>query len=400
MERRDFFATGAALGVVGLASAGHAVNATTITPKVGPSIFDFGAVGDGITDDSAAFSKALQAAATKGQVVTVPGLTYCIAHPITYVSSGNVGAPWGFQCSGATLLSKITTGEDVMSLTSNNTVRYFRLTGGLKITGNGAEGSGFRLFAPGGAVWFYNATIDGLSVEAVGGHGLLFEGNVFETTVLNSYFQDCKKNGATFAQSKGGVCSAISLIGCFFNQNVGNGLSATNFDAQYDQLQRLQRIWRRHVSAARLVQRFDDARQLQPGRRRRDGGDWPIPACPGQWQQHWPCAVARLLGRRRRQQRHGLHLAGAELYRSVTGRDADYPHTPRWLISARAEAACRDLGPTLLATPAWSSPWQSRVTLRPTFSRRLRLRFGRHCRRAAGPRCSAVFSAGAYSRWR
>ena len=233
MERRDFFATGAALGVVGLASAGHAVNATTITPKVGPSIFDFGAVGDGITDDSAAFSKALQTAATKGQVVTVPGLTYCIAHPITYVSSGNVGAPWGFQCSGATLLSKITTGEDVMSLTSNNTVRYFRLTGGLKITGNGAEGSGFRLFAPGGAVWFYNATIDGLSVEAVGGHGLLFEGNVFETTVLNSYFQDCKKNGATFAQSKGGVCSAISLIGCFFNQNVGNGLSATNFDAQY-----------------------------------------------------------------------------------------------------------------------------------------------------------------------
>jgi hypothetical protein len=233
MERRDFFATGAALGVVGLASVGHVAHAATTTPKVGPSIFDFGAVGDGVTDDSAAFSKALQAAAAMGQVVTVPGLTYAIAKPITFVSSGNVGTLWGLQCAGATLRSKITTGEDVMSLTSNNTVRYFRLTGGLKIAGNGSDGNGLHIFAPGGAVWFYNAAIDGLSVEGVGGHGLLFEGNVFETTVMNSYFQDCKKNGATFAQSKGGVVSAITLIGCFFNQNAGNGMSATNFDARY-----------------------------------------------------------------------------------------------------------------------------------------------------------------------
>lgn len=233
MERRDFFAAGGALGVVGLSTIGQGARAATITPKAGPSIFDFGAVGDGVTDDSAAFSKALQAAAAQGNVVTVPGLSYAIARPITFVSSGNVGAPWGLQCTGATLVSKITTGEDVISLTSNNTVRYFRLTGGLKIAGNGSEGNGLHIFAPGGAVWFYNAAIDGLSVEGVGGHGLLFEGNVFETTVTNSYFQDCKKNGATFAQSKGGVVSAIMLIGCFFNQNNGNGLSATNFDAQY-----------------------------------------------------------------------------------------------------------------------------------------------------------------------
>jgi polygalacturonase len=237
MERRGFFAAGAALGVVGLSAVGRAQAATTVkaaaTAKAGPSIFDFGAAGDGVTDDSAAFSKALLAAATTGQVVAVPGVTYAIARPITFVSSTNVGAPWGLQCAGATLLSKITTGEDVMSLTSNNTVRYFRLTGGMKIAGSGSDGNGLHIFAPGGSVWFYNATIDGLSVEGVGGHGLLFEGNVFESTVLNSYFQDCKKNGATFAQSKGGVCSAINLIGCFFNQNIGNGLSATNFDSPY-----------------------------------------------------------------------------------------------------------------------------------------------------------------------
>src|SRR5882724_11859398 len=153
MERRNFIAVGAAMGVAGLASVSQAA---TIAPKIGPSIFDFGAVGDGVTDDSAAFSKALQAAATKGQVVTVPGLTYAIAQPIVFASSGNVGVPWGLQCAGATLLSKITTGQDVMSLTSNNTVRYFRLTGGLKIDGSGSDGNGLHIFAPGGAIWFYN----------------------------------------------------------------------------------------------------------------------------------------------------------------------------------------------------------------------------------------------------
>jgi hypothetical protein len=37
-----------------------------------PTIFDFGAKGDGATDDSAAFNAALAAAATRGQVIFVP----------------------------------------------------------------------------------------------------------------------------------------------------------------------------------------------------------------------------------------------------------------------------------------------------------------------------------------
>ena len=235
LPRRGFMMRGGAIAAAGLATTIGAQQASAAigTPKVGPSIFDFGAAGDGITDDSAAFTQALQSAATNGVMVRVPSYTYAIANPIVFSSTMNVGTTWGFECEGAHLISKITQGSDVISLTSNHTVRYFRLAGGITITGSGLDGNGLHLFAPGGAYYLYNATIEGLSVEGVGGHGLLFEGNVFESVITNSFFQDCKKNGATFAQSKGGVCSAISVISSFFNQNGNYGLCATNFDATY-----------------------------------------------------------------------------------------------------------------------------------------------------------------------
>jgi hypothetical protein len=107
------------------------------------------------------------------------------------------------------------------------------MTGALKIQGSGSESDGLHIYALSGSIFFYNAMIDGLSIEGVGGDGLVFEGNVFETTIMNSYFQDCGKNGATFAQSKGGVCSAILVVGCYFNQNGNYGLCATTFDGVY-----------------------------------------------------------------------------------------------------------------------------------------------------------------------
>lgn len=233
MDRRGFLWAGATVAAGGIPGVSRVARAATTASRANPSIFDFGAKGDGVTDDSAAFSKALEIAASQSKIVVVPGFTYAIAQPITFVSTANVGQPWGLECHGATLLSKITTGKDVMTLTSDNTVRYFRLTGGLKISGSGSDGNGLHIVALSNKVFFYNAIIEGLSIERVGKHGLVFEGNVFESMILNSYFQDCKQNGATFAQSKGGVVSAINLVGCFFNQNGAIGMAATNFDGSY-----------------------------------------------------------------------------------------------------------------------------------------------------------------------
>lgn len=231
MERRSFVASGVAAGLA-LANSAHAAPATA-NRRESPTVFDFGAVGDGVTDDSAAFSKALEVAAAHGRTVIVPGFTYAIARPIVWTSANNVGQAWGLQCQGARLLSKMRKGETVLTLTAKHTVRYFRLTGGLTITGSGADGHGVRLLCPGNGANLYNATIDGISVEGMGLHGLIFEGNVFESVIANSFFQDCKKNGATFANSKGGICSAILAIACYFNQNGEYGLGTINLDGQY-----------------------------------------------------------------------------------------------------------------------------------------------------------------------
>ena len=231
MQRRRLLAAAPVLAAASFAATGTRA-ATTTTTKTQPTIFQFGAVGDGVTDDSAAFTKALSYAATNGATVVVPSYNYAISNPISFTPSGNVVQPWGLLGQGATLVSKITNGSDVMKLGSTSIVRYFNLSG-LKIQCSGSDGNGLHLQCLGGSIYFYNAAIDGISIEGAGKHNLLFEGNVFETTVSNSYFQDAKQNGATFAQSQGGVCSAISVVNCYFNQNGASGLVATNFDGQY-----------------------------------------------------------------------------------------------------------------------------------------------------------------------
>jgi polygalacturonase len=92
MDRRGFVAA-AAGAATGLALSNSAWSAPTenSTSHASLSIFDFGAVGDGETDDSAAFNKALETAAREGRTVLVPGRTYAIARPIAWVSTNHVG---------------------------------------------------------------------------------------------------------------------------------------------------------------------------------------------------------------------------------------------------------------------------------------------------------------------
>lgn len=233
MDRRTVLAAGATMVSGWRTHAAVAATAQQPHARNGPTIFEFGATGDGRTDDSDAFTKALHFASTHGCTVIVPGLTYAIERPVRWLSPGNVGQFWGLQCQGACLRSRMTHGEDLITLQSRNTVRYFRISGGLTLLGTGREGNGLRILAPASGIYFYNATLDGIAIEGVGGHGLVFEGNVFESTILNSYFQDCKKSGAIFGNAKGGICSAINIIGCFLNQNHDHGLVATNFDGHY-----------------------------------------------------------------------------------------------------------------------------------------------------------------------
>lgn len=233
MHRRSFLAAAPGLAAVaGVTAVSRAASANEAA-KLSPTVFDFGAVGDGRTDDSSAFSKALQHAAANGVMVVVPAARYAVANTISYKSEGHVGQGWGLLCEGATLSSHMEKNADVMSLASGHVVRYFKLIGSLSIVGNGREGNGIHIMALGNAQGFYNFLIDGLSVERCGGHGGLLEGNVFECTIANSYFQDMGHNGFTLAHSHKGVVSTVNIMNCFFNQNGQYGLTTTNFDEKY-----------------------------------------------------------------------------------------------------------------------------------------------------------------------
>ena len=233
MDRRSFLTAGSGLAVAGAA----ATVALTSKPAqaartAAPTVFDFGAVGDGTTDDSAAFSKALAWAAINGGFITVPPNTYAIANTIRWDSTQSTGVLWGLQGQGAVLQSKITDWRDVMALYSWHTVRYFKMTG-ISIVGTGSEAHGVHIAALGQLVFFHNFLIDSISVERVGMDGIVYEGDVFEFTMSNSWFQDNKGNGCTFAQSKNGVVSSVNVNGCYFNQNGIYGMACVNWDAQY-----------------------------------------------------------------------------------------------------------------------------------------------------------------------
>jgi hypothetical protein len=233
MDRRSFLTASTGLVAAGAAATAALTGGSPAAyagSRNSPNIYDFGAVGDGSTDDSGAFSKALQYAAANGGLVTVPAGVYGIANTVAYASAGNVGAAWGLRCEGAVLRSLISNGGDVVFLSSTNIVRYFRLIGGMSIEGNGSEGNGIRIQALGNVPSFYNFLIEGLSVERCGQNGGVFEGNIFECAVENSYFQDMGQDGFQLGNHSGGVISTVHFINCYFNQNGRYGLSAFNYD--------------------------------------------------------------------------------------------------------------------------------------------------------------------------
>lgn len=236
MDRRSFLTAGTGLVAAGAAATaaltGNSSSALAAS-RNSPNIFDFGAVGDGSTDDSGAFTKALTYAAQNGVMVVVPAGTYAIAHTISVTVTNNTGRAWGLDCQGATLMSKITNGGDVILLSSTAIVRYFRLVGGMSIVGSHSDGNGIHIQVNKNGPSFYNFLIEGLSVEGCGQNGGLFEGNVFECCVENSYFQDMKQDGFMLANHSGGIISTIHFINCYFNQNGRYGLSTFNFDGQY-----------------------------------------------------------------------------------------------------------------------------------------------------------------------
>ncbi|HUD51135.1 glycosyl hydrolase family 28-related protein [Parvibaculum sp.] len=198
------------------------------------SASDFGAKGDGETDDSAALQRALDATfdAMGAKVLVIPPGIYNVGRTlkVDLRPQGKLQPTRQtvIRGHGAVLRSTMKDGSDVLFIESHATARYL-LIDGLSIQGNGQEGNGLTLDCNRERAYIYNFCLRDLVVQGCGGDGLRMIGNVFEGQVFNSYFRDNKANGASFGHGPdGGILSALHVFGCVFGGNGQHGAALIN----------------------------------------------------------------------------------------------------------------------------------------------------------------------------
>jgi hypothetical protein len=224
LSRRAVFAGGA-----GAALAAAAQAASGQVPAVAAERREFGAVGDGVADDTDAVERAFAAALAgrRASFVSLAPGRYRVTRTIRIRTAprpdGNITHPSGIAGAGATIVSAIADGSPVIAIECAATLRYFRLDG-LKIQGSGREGNGLSVSCEKRGAYFYNFCLRDLVIEGCGGDGLRLVGNVFEGQIFNSYLRDNGRNGATFSHgAEDTVLSAVHVFGCVFGGNGRNG---------------------------------------------------------------------------------------------------------------------------------------------------------------------------------
>lgn len=240
MDRRVLIASGIGVAASAAALAGHvgAVAEASSAARQMASAVEFGAVGDGVTDDTHALQTALDATLSSAgsSFLVIPPGTYKVTRPLRVALGGvpaaNITRQSGIIAHGARIASTMGNGQNVLELIGRSTVRFI-LIEGLEILGSGRDGHGITLSCDHSDKYLYNFCLRDVVVQGCGADGCRLIGNVFEGQIINCYFRGNHGNGATFAHSPhGGVLSALHAFGCVFGDNGVHG--AALIDNCYD----------------------------------------------------------------------------------------------------------------------------------------------------------------------
>ena len=193
----------------------------------GLSVRQFGAVGDGVADDTAALQAALDAVFdpsddAAGLLVIPPG-DYRVTRSLRFTMRENCGQQRRVSAYGARLRSAIPDGGHVLHIASA-AIWHFIVLEGLEIAGSGNDGHGLYLECDTNFAGLYNFCLRDLVIQGCGLDGCRIYGNLFESQIATCAFRGNGANGVTLAHSPhGGILSSIHLFGCAFDENEAQG---------------------------------------------------------------------------------------------------------------------------------------------------------------------------------
>jgi hypothetical protein len=222
---------------VGYLPAGTGAVATTVQTKLRESVSvkDFGAVGDGTTDDTSAIQAAMNYAAPLGYVIYFPPGTYRTTATVGFTK--NDAQQFGVQIVGSGLQKSYIEADHlagpVLSLNrSNGLVQDISLTASATRTA-GAAGNNYGLLleAPDNAT----AAVAQMAIVRVRAYGQPSHGFVHVGNMIESYYEQALaqlNKGHGFVFDTGVITSRtnvfypglVNLISCWSLENTGHGL--------------------------------------------------------------------------------------------------------------------------------------------------------------------------------
>ncbi|MBV8536837.1 MAG: hypothetical protein JO128_14660, partial [Alphaproteobacteria bacterium] len=174
ISRRSFVSAAGLAAAASGSRRGEAAAPAALDPANALSVRQFGAIGDGIADDTAALQAALDAAfdasdGAPGLLVIPPG-DYKVTRSLRFTMRENCGQQRRVSAYGARLRSTIADGGHVLHIRSA-AIWHFIVFEGLQITGSGNDGHGLYLECDTNRSGLYNFCLRDLAVQGCGGDG-------------------------------------------------------------------------------------------------------------------------------------------------------------------------------------------------------------------------------------